>query len=67
MIPKSYHLKRYLLKGTPIIQVQKLFSKSKSMPSLVFGAEIIQATSNATDSSELTTLLPRKDSWGFHL
>jgi hypothetical protein len=32
------------------------------MPSLVFGAEIIQATTSATDSSELTTPLPRKDS-----
>ncbi len=64
LITKSYLLKRCLLKGTPRIQVRKLFPKSQSMPSLVFGAEIIQATTSATDSSELTTLLPKKDFWG---
>jgi len=36
------------------------------MPSLVFGAEIIQATTSAIDSSELTTPLLRKDSLGWH-
>jgi hypothetical protein len=33
------------------------------MPSLVFGVEMIQVIMNATDSSELTIPLPRKDSW----
>jgi len=63
LITISFLFKRCLFKGTPRIQIQKLFPKSKSMPSLVFGEKIIQATTSATDSSELTTPLPRNNTW----
>ena len=60
--------RKYLFQSCPLLRTlmthsRKLFLTTQSMPSLVFGVEIIQVTKSATDSSELTIPLPRKDTW----